>query len=243
MLQANGEIMRQLQGTPAALRGASLTAGPNVVWSLSAWTSREALQAFMRDGAHGRLMWQITRWLDSFWLMRWEPREPERGSWDGLRVTDGHLASADGPAPAPGPAAADPAVVFAGVPPLRRAFGSGRSARYDAAPDVARRRRQVADAAGAVMSWDLRRLPRTAAGLRTLQAAVTADPQVLMSTWGLHRTGLSLFVVCRGRDPAARLLHLAEDATWATALQPLHEFGHWDGLRVRARVSAGRRGA
>jgi hypothetical protein len=39
---------------------------------------------FIRDGAHERLMWNIAKWFDSFWLMRWVRRTNEIGSRDGL---------------------------------------------------------------------------------------------------------------------------------------------------------------
>ena len=86
MLLASWQVRRQLTRTAGLVRSASLVAGPTEFWTITVWRSRHAMQEFMRSGAHGRIMWRISRWLDSLWLMRWRPGAAEVGTWGGLAL-------------------------------------------------------------------------------------------------------------------------------------------------------------
>src|SRR5262245_56731081 len=93
MLRARRVIARQLAATPGLIRYASGVVSHSEFLTLTVWEDRAAMQAFMRTGAHEQLMWQFTRWTASFWGMRWEPSEDERGAWNVL-----HLGQAAAPA-------------------------------------------------------------------------------------------------------------------------------------------------
>jgi len=80
MLLASWQVRRQLTRTAGLVHSASLVAGPTEFWTITVWRSRHAMQECMRSGAHGRIMWRVSRWLDSLWLMRWRPGAAEVGT-------------------------------------------------------------------------------------------------------------------------------------------------------------------
>ena len=86
MLVATMRVRRQLDATDGVVRWASVVAGPTELWTISVWRSRHHMQEFMHSGAHSEIMWLFTRWLRSFWLMRWQPGPDEVGTWDGTRL-------------------------------------------------------------------------------------------------------------------------------------------------------------
>ena len=220
MLVATLRVRRQLRATPGLVRWASVIGGPREFWTLTIWSSRHALQEFMRSGAHGELMWRLSRWLDSFWLMRWRPGTREHGNWDGLAFAAAEREEEPPPADVPG---------F-----LRAAMSGDGRLTYDASPFVRRSRENLAGAGGAVV-----RLPLSVRGLATAVRALRrlrGDEALLRVFLGAGRRSLFLFVVSSDPALAARLVEdesVRSAALWAHEWRPENEFGHWDGLRVR----------
>jgi len=85
MLTASLRIRRQLAADHDVVRWATVVAGPTEFWTITVWRSRHHMQESMRSGAHDDIMWLFSKWLRSFWLMRWRPGATEIGSWDGPR--------------------------------------------------------------------------------------------------------------------------------------------------------------
>jgi hypothetical protein len=227
MLLATWAIRRQLARTDGLVRWASLVAGPTEFWTITVWRSRHAMQEFMRSDAHGRIMWRYTRWLDGLWLMRWRPGAVEVGSWDGVTLAS-PAQQRPGPVVGPGGGARDP------------------SARYARRPAA-----QVRGAHATVIRIRAPALqtPSLLVGLLRLRRRLAADPDLLRSVVGLGSPGEVCFLgIWRAGDRAAGLVDdewVRRTASrwaggfWASQWLPEHEFGHWDGLRLRRR----RRGA
>lgn len=252
MLVATLRIRRQLRGAPGLVRWASVIAGPTEFWTVTVWRSRHAMQEFARCDAHGRLMWRSSRWLDSLWLMRWRPGPCERGSWGGMTLASAaRRRTGDGLTASPGTAAARtstplPEQVLAAVPDLRAAMGGGEAATYDASPLARGPRRQVAGGGGAVVrfrggSW---RTPTAYASLAALRRRLRrADPALLRAVVGFGRPGEVYFLGLWRTQSAASAFLRGEwiaaaaarwgDRLWAGCWEPEHEFGHWDGVRLR----------
>jgi hypothetical protein len=249
MLLATWAIRRQLAGTDGLVRWASLVAGPTEFWTITVWRSRHAMQEFMRSDAHGRIMWRYTRWLEALWLMRWRPGAVEVGSWAGVTF-----------APAPpaqvrqGPEATarhdQPRRTLQPLPDLHSVIGSGRSAR-DASSRHARRPRQVEGAGAAVIRIRAPALqtPTLLVELVRLRRRLAADADLLRSVVGLGWPGeVCLLGIWRASDRAAAFVDDAwvrrtagrwAGSFWAAQWLPEHEFGHWDGLRLRRRLRRG----
>jgi hypothetical protein len=216
MLVATIRVRRQLARTEGVVRWASVLAGPREFWTVTVWRSRHEMQEFMRSGAHGEIMWLLPRWLSSFWLMRWGGGERELGSWDGLTLAR-HAAAGEG--------AVSPFI----------------------ADDVRRPRADLSGAGGAVVRIRTRprRLPAALGELRRLRRRLRADPRLLGSMVGWMRWREAYLVALWSERPPARELVDGEwaraararwgDRLWAHEWLPENEFGHWDGLRVRAR--------
>ena len=223
MLLATWAIRRQLARTDGLVRWASLVAGPTEFWTITVWRSRHAMQEFMRSDAHGRIMWRYTRWLDALWLMRWRPGAVEVGSWTG--------------------------VTFAPAPPAQV-----RSARPapDASSRHGRRPRERVEGAGATVIRIRAPALQTATvlvQLLRLRRRLVTDPDLLRSVVGLGCPGEACFLgIWRAGDRAAGLVddewvrrtaRRWAGSFWAGQWLPEHEFGHWDGLRLRRRLRRG----
>ena len=213
MLLASRRIRRQLAQTEGLVWSASIVAGPTEFWTITVWRSLHAMQEFMRSGAHGEIMWLFPRWLDSFWLARWRPGAREVGSWHGLA-----LASPDETGDRP-------------VSPYS----------YEGSSLVTRERELVADTTSTLVRLPL--TPRALLELRRVRRRLTREPDLLRVVAGAASAReLYVFAVWRGRArPAALLGEWAEttrrrlgDRVWALECVPEGEFGHWDGLRLRA---------
>ena len=244
MLLATWAIRRQLARTDGLVRWASLVAGPTEFWTITVWRSRHALQEFMRSGAHGRIMWRYTRWLDGLWLMRWRPGAVEVGSWAGATFT-----------PAP-PAQVRPGLAATveldrvrrtpqRLPDLHSVVGPGGSGR-DASSRPARRPRAQVEGVGATVVRIRVPALQTATvlvELLRLRRRLAADPDLLRSVVGLGSPGEICFLgIWRAGDRAAgfvddqwvrRTARRWAGGFWASQWLPEHEFGHWDGLRLR----------
>jgi len=241
MMLASWRIRRQLARTGDVVRWASIVAGPSEFWTITVWRSRHDMQEFMRSGAHDHIMWLFSRWLRSFWLMRWRPGPAEIGAWRGLALAQ---PDRDGER---GPAADREALERAldHLPRLKAATAADGAARYESTPYARRRREEVGGAGGAVValsSTPLGTLGALRAVLRLRQAALRQDPPQRAAV-GVGRRGEAyLLVLWRDRDAATRFMASPElralsrrfgDRCWANEWRPENEFGHWDGLRLR----------
>ncbi|MDQ3390472.1 MAG: hypothetical protein M3508_03890 [Actinomycetota bacterium] len=244
MLIASRRVRRQLTADHDVVRWASVVAGPTEFWTITVWRSRHHMQEFMRSGAHNDIMWLFSRWLRSFWLMRWRPGSTEVGDWDGLTL-----------APAPAPTSPAPLVVdderrrtldraLEHLPWLQAATGADGAACYDSAPAARHHRAQVASASALIVrlhtpAWQV------ASGLRSLRRVrdEAAGSDVRRMAVGIGRLGdcylLALWVDSAGREAMRRspsLLAVQErwpSGCWINDWEPENEFGHWDGMRVR----------
>ena len=243
MVLASWRIRRQLVTTDGLLRSASFIASPTEFWTITVWRSRDAMQEFARSGPHGRFMWQVSRWLRSFWLMRWQPGSLEQGSWNALTLG---RPREDVPAACPGGEMAD--IAFAGIPELRAALGPDGAPSYANAPLTRRRRAQVGNAAGVLVRVEVapHQMPGAYVELLRLRRWLAADPDLLRVAAGVGRVGeVCLLAVWRGHTGPARLLTSDwvrsaaarwPEGFWASEWTPVNEFGKWDGLRVRTRI-------
>lgn len=239
MTLATRRILRELDRTDGSNQVASIISAPREFWSVSVWSTRHQMQEFMRSGAHGTYLWQVSDWLDSFWLMRWRPTRHERGAWNGVP-----LAPAAQPAPLPHVADEIRDQILASIPRLRDAFGSDGRPTFDTAPQTRLERELLDGATGAIMRIPSR-LTRTGTGrhLRRLRRHLAGDPDLIRMVGGIgQRGGGYLLGVWQTKDGAGRLIdsRWAEDLErrygedfWACELIPENEFGHWDGLKLR----------
>lgn len=239
MTFATRRILDELGQTEGANQVASIISSPREFWTVSVWSTRHLMQEFMRSGAHGDYLWQVSDWLESFWLMRWRPTRHERGLWNGMSL-------APPPRPAPLPHVSDEIrdQILASIPRLRDAFGPDGRPTYDAAPETRLERELLEGSAGVIMRIPSRRTRLgTGRHLTALRRHIADDPDLVRMVGGLgQRDGGYLLGVWRTTDGASRLIDSAwaENLTslygedfWACELVPENEFGHWDGLRLR----------
>ncbi len=245
MFVASRRIRRQLAATDGLVVGASIVAGPTEFWTITVWRSRHLMQEFMRSGAHGEIMWRISRWLRSFWLFRWRPGTFEVGSWGGVTFA---------PPPAQPLSASDQRladIALAGIPHLRAAMAGAPAAGYDSAPLVRRQRRRLAAVRGLAVRIAARPLgaPIAVLALHRLARRLRADHRVERVAVGVGRPGEAYLLAVGRAGHDGRLLpddwqHEARarwgDRLWAGEWLAESEFGSWDGLRLRRRVPAGR---
>ncbi len=249
MFVASLRIRRQLTADHDVVRWASVVTSPSEFWTITVWRSRHHMQEFMRSGAHNDIMWLFSRWLRSFWLMRWRPGPTEVGDWDGLTL-------------APAPTAPAPPVVdddrrralnrvLEHLPWLQAATGADGAACYESAPGARRNRAQVAQASALIVrvhtkAWQA---PLALQALRRVRDEAGAGPDVLRVAIGIGRLGdcylLALWVNSEGREAMHRsptLVAVQErwpSGCWINDWEPENEFGHWDGLRVRRSTQHG----
>ncbi len=240
MFLASRRIRRQLQSSPDVVRWASVIAGPTEFWTITVWRTRHDMHEFAQSGAHDEIMWRFSKWLESFWLMRWRPGPTEVGAWDGLSLAQPE------PADVRGTALGRPALRAAleYLPRLKEATDASGRATYEASPAVRKQRAEVAGARAVVVyvhSDGLRRR-RGLRALRGLNKGIT-DDSLLRGVVGFGRSGDAyLLTVWDGSASARRFLTspgLAEvtkrwpKTSWSNEWLPENEFGHWDGLRLR----------
>lgn len=248
MLLGTIRIRRQLATNPDVVRWASVVAGPTEFWTITVWRSRNDMVEFMRSGAHDDIMWLFSKWLRSFWLMRWSPGELELGEWKGLRMTQAEPDYAALTAPV-----ADErlAAVLEHLPRLKAATSSSGVACYDATTFARRRRAEVGDTSGAVIYLKVppHRLDRGYAAMRRLRHQlryVGSGEGFARCALGVGRLGeIYLLLVWKSRGGArdalsceamaglARLAGQLGGVCWGNEWIPENEFGNWDGLRLR----------
>lgn len=246
MLVATRRVMGELEAGGAAELAASILAGPREFWTVTVWSSRHAMQQFMRSGAHGRHLWDVGDLLESFWLARWRPTRHERGGWNGHTLAP--------PLRAPHPEPPDPALpeevrqhVLGEMPHLLAAFGPDGAPAHAHAPEVRAQRAQLAGASAVLLrvpggirgrggrsvlrglARDLRRHDRDLLRVVTGRGQRRAG-RFLLGVWGTEASS--------GRFVDTAVVRLQERwgaDCWACQLLPEHEFGTWDGLRLRDR--------
>ena len=241
MMLASKRIRRQLQNDPDVVRWASVVAAPTEFWTITVWRSRQDMHEFAQSGAHDDIMWSFSKWIESFWLMRWRPGPVELGDWDGLSLAQPEPQVLQGTAV--GRPELQEALEY--LPRLKEATDAAGRATYEASPAVRRQRAEVAGARAVVVyvhSGGLRRRAGLRA-LRRLGAAMADDDELLRSVVGRGGPGDAyLLTVWRGQAGArgfvgspglAAVLAKWQGAAWANEWLPENEFGHWDGLRLR----------
>ncbi len=241
MMLASRRIRRQLQDSPDVVRWASVIATPTEFWTITVWRTRQDMHEFAQSGAHDEIMWRFSKWIESFWLMRWRPGPVEFGAWDGLSLAQPELQVL------PGTAVDRPDLQAAleYLPRLAAATDASGRATYEASPAVQRQRAEVAGARAVVVhvhSGGLRRRAGLRA-LRRLRASLAHDDDLLRAVVGFGRSGDAyLLTVWNAQQGARRFLEsspLADilarwpGASWSNEWLPENEFGHWDGLRLR----------
>ncbi len=240
MLYATMRVRRQLKRTGDVVGWASIIAGPTEFWTISVWNSRHDMQEFMRSGAHDDIMWYFSKWLRSFWLMRWRPGPEEMGDWKGLTMARPEPAyhAVEGAKPE----ALEKALEH--LPKLRSAMSVDGEVTYDTTVYARHRRAEVRGAGGGVVhiKTSPRRTVEAWWALRALAQEADGDPDYLKGVVGISRPGqVYLLTVWRDGAGTRRMLHspqvgkLSErfPGTWANEWLPENEFGHWDGLRLR----------
>ncbi|MGH9158226.1 MAG: hypothetical protein ACRD1K_20855 [Acidimicrobiales bacterium] len=243
MMYATLRVRKQLRRSGDVVRFASVIAGPSEFWTITVWRTRHDMQEFMRSGAHDEIMWAFSRWLRSFWLMRWRPGPQEVGSWRGLALAQ--------PVPAYERPAMEPVKAAAlrnaldHLPRLKAATAADGSVTYESTPYARRRRAEVGAAGGIVvhLKTSPMRTIEAVLALRSLRRLGEGDDDWLRGVVGVGRPGeIYLLAVWATRDGPQRLLSSAAfdalqrrfpSAVWANEWLPENEFGHWDGVRLR----------
>ena len=242
MMIASLRVRAQLRRDPAVVRWASIVAGPSEFWTITVWRSRHEMQEFMRSGAHDEIMWLFSKWLQSFWLMRWRPGPIEIGDWKGMDMAQEEPQYSDGPTDGRRDARLERALEH--LPKLKNAMAADGAMNYDTTVFARRRRAEVGGAGGAVVhiSTAPGQTPLAYKDLRALKAEADKDDALLRGVVGVSRPGDVYFLsVWRDRDgvrrmlnsPQLRQLHERWPRCWANEWIPENEFGHWDGLRLR----------
>lgn len=246
MLIGTLRIRRQLAANPDVVRWASVVTGPTEFWTITVWRSRHHMAEFMRSGSHDDIMWSFSRWLRSFWLMRWRPGELELGGWNGLSMAQPEPNYDQITAPVQDERLA---TVLEHLPRLKEATASTGAACYEATAFARRRRAEVGDASGAVVYIRVARhrvAPAWRAIRRLRQALGAGAGSYARCAIGVGSFGeFYMLVVWKTRDGARSAMgseHLqALCATaarlggecWANEWRPENEFGNWDGVRLR----------
>src|SRR5262245_1647780 len=102
MLAARRLVDAQLRETPGLVRWADAIGGLTAFYTLTVWANKHVMFDFMSSDAHRAMMWQITKWTDEFWSMRWQPGAEELGAWNGLSLAARRAPVAEPQTPLPG---------------------------------------------------------------------------------------------------------------------------------------------
>lgn len=203
---------------------------------------------FMRSGAHDDIMWLFSRWLESFWLMRWRPESAERGSWDGLALAPDAV-SGGGPSAVTTSEDARTredmlARALDHLPRLAAATGPDGSASFDSTPAARRRRAEVAEARAVLtrITVPLHEIPAALAALRRVRRDAGRDGSMARAALGVGSPG-DVYLLTVWSDVASAeaavdaaavgAVHDRWPQSWTNLWMPENEFGSWDGLRLR----------
>ncbi|HVM36706.1 MAG TPA: hypothetical protein VM784_15380 [Actinomycetota bacterium] len=245
MVRASLRIRKQLRESPGCLRFATIVMSPRDFWTITVWRTRGEMLEFMRSGAHEDIMWEFSRWLDSFWLMRWRPTEHETGHWRGLSLAERpELPAAPPPRTPEQQKALDAA--FDAVPRLRAAADPSGAASLAYAPHQRRARRQVAAAVGTTVRVEVSSRREGVAAWRRLfriRRTLLRSDATLRVAFGVSNTRefylLTLFRDHRAWEeflassPIQDLQRRWPQGVWTMRWDGDNEFGHWDGMRLR----------
>ena len=242
MMVASLRVRAQLRRDTQVVRWASIVAGPSEFWTITVWRSRHDMQEFMRSGAHDDIMWLFSKWLQSFWLMRWRPGPVEMGDWKGMTMAQAEPNYGDGPANGTRDEVLEKALEH--LPKLKSSMAADGTINYDTTVFARRRRAEVGSAGGAVVHIHTEpgKTPVVYKELRALKAEAEKDDALLRGVVGISRPGDVYYLsVWRDREGVRRLLsspqlkalHQRWPGCWANEWIPENEFGHWDGLRLR----------
>jgi len=242
MMIASLRVRRQLAKDDRVVRWASIVASPSEFWTITVWRSRHDMQEFMRSGAHDDIMWLFSKWLTSFWLMRWRPGPTELGIWKGITMAQEELPLPDDQPEARREALLEQALEH--LPGLKRSMAADGSVNYDTTTYAKRRRAEVGSAGGVVVHIHDAPLktPRALRELRDLERSLAGSSGLLRAVVGVSVPGdVYLLSVWEDREGPRRLLASPEltelrrrwPGLWANEWVPENEFGHWDGLRLR----------
>lgn len=245
MMRATLRIRRQLGDAPGCLRFASIIMSPRDFWTITVWRTRGEMLEFMRSGAHEDIMWEFSRWLDSFWLMRWRPTEHETGTWNGLCLAERPALPPAAPCRTETQQKALDAA-FEALPRLRAAADPSGAANLAYAPHQRRARKQVAGAVGTTVRVEV---PHGSDGMKAwrrlarIRSSLLRSENALRVAFGASNTH-EFYLLTLFRDHRAWEEFLASQAmqdlherwpagVWTMRWDGDNEFGHWDGMRLR----------
>lgn len=242
MMIASLRVRAQLAKDDRVVRWASIVAGPSEFWTITVWRSRHDMQEFMRSGAHDDIMWLFSKWLTSFWLMRWRPGPSEVGIWKGITMAQPELSDPEASGDQKREALLEKALEH--LPNLKRSMAPDGSVNYDTTAFARRRRAEVGSAGGLVVH--IHDSPRKTLDafkeLKALKASLAGGEGLLRSVVGVSVPGdVYLLAVWAEREgpkavlgsPELEQLRQRWPGLWANEWVPENEFGHWDGLRLR----------
>jgi hypothetical protein len=90
-------IRRQLGRTPGMLAYMTGMATLTEFYTLTLWEKEFDMTLFMASEDHRDMMWNVRRWSDSFWSMRWNGTTEEVGTWNGKSFAHYELAASNKP--------------------------------------------------------------------------------------------------------------------------------------------------
>jgi len=250
MLRASLRIRKQLKSAPGCVRFASIIMGPREFWTITVWETRQTMIDFMRSGEHEDIMWDFSKWLKSFWLMRWRPTTDERGAWTGLPLSQ-RLELPQAPlARKSDDQQAALKAVFDKMPRLKAAASPSGAASFDYSPGQRRARKLVAGGVSSTLRLEVP-AAQTFSGwraLRGLRADLLKNDDVLRAAFGVAKPRELYALIVFRHEEAWREFEVSDlvqglrerwpDGVWTMRWDAENEFGHWDGLRLR-RVKLG----
>ncbi len=88
MVRAWLHVRQQLSRTSGMVCYITGIAGLTEFYTLTLWESRAAMFNFTAGDGHRQMMWNFTRWSESFWAMRWRPTADALGAWGNAPLAD-----------------------------------------------------------------------------------------------------------------------------------------------------------
>lgn len=81
MIKAWFRVRRQLYKTKGMIRYSTGIANLTEFYTVTLWENEMDMFAFMSSDAHRDMMWNFSKWSESFWAMRWDASTDEVGAW------------------------------------------------------------------------------------------------------------------------------------------------------------------
>ncbi len=228
MVRAWLHVRQQLSRTPGMVRYITGIAGLTEFYTLTLWESRAAMFNFTAGDGHRQMMWNFTRWSESFWAMRWCPTADALGAWGNTPLAesgcaaepDDRHASPDWLARSPVMETLAPYIDTAGRPDKRDLNPTMCGVETVLARMVTRSPLDVSRLMRAMHPW------RSSPGLLRFALGVGLGECLLVSLW--RADGLE--------DARAWMQFVGEHFpnSWAMRLTAGdYEIGHWNDLRLR----------